>query len=536
MALAQTRHRKRSMKNEEYWKQRQVQDSFGYFEKAEKTADEIVIIYLKSSAYLESQAEQIFEKYRTRYGLTETEARELMNTMQEKDSLEELLQKLKSGERTEKKEQLLQQLEAPAYRVRIERLEELQNQLDMIMQSVYRQELAISREFYTDVAKESYYRGIFRIQQRVGVVTSFAHLSGKTIDQVLNSKWSGKNYSERIWGNTQELAKELKEELLISLVTGRTERETANIITRKFESGASEARRLVRTECNFVTTELRFKGYEEHGITKYRFLATLDLKTSKICRSLDGKVFLVSERKEGKNCPPMHPWCRSTTTGELSNDLMEGLKRSAIDPKTGQAIKVPYNMTYEEWYKKYVANNPEALAEEKAIKNRASDKKQYENYRKILGDDTPESFEKFQKMKYNEPETWEELKSLKRYLENNPGSTRADYEIYKDLKETGMKGEISLKPKIPDISKPSFDEKHINQERQHNVTEAEAKSYIQNAVFSTAKWKGKFTNYYSDKGATFVDNETQHIRTAFKREQYDKAATAAMEVIKRGQS
>ncbi len=102
-----------------------------------------------------------------------------------------------------------------------------------------------------------------------------------------------------------------------------------------------------------------------------------------------------------------------------------------------------------------------------------------------------------------------------------------------EMKAAGLKGEIDLKPQIPDVSKLSFDEHHVNQERQHNVTEAEAKSYIQNAVFSTTKWEGKFTNYYSDEGTAFVDNETQHIRTAFKKEQYDEAAIAAMEVLKR---
>ena len=59
------------------------------------------------------------------------------------------------------------------------------------------------------------------------------------------------------------------------------------------------------------------------------------------------------------------------------------------------------SMTYREWYQKYVEGNTEALAEEKAIKNHASDKKQYENYKKILGKDIPDSFVKFQKMKYN---------------------------------------------------------------------------------------------------------------------------------------
>lgn len=108
--------------------------------------------------------------------------------------------------------------------------------------------------------------------------------------------------------------------------------------------------------------------------------------------------------------------------------------------------------------------------------------------------------------------------------------------IKADMKAAGLRGEIELKPKIPDVSKLSFDEQHVNQERQHNVTEAEAKSYIQNAVFSTTKWKGKFTNYYSDEGAAFVDNEAQRIRTAFKKEQYDKAAIGAMEALKNGRS
>lgn len=108
--------------------------------------------------------------------------------------------------------------------------------------------------------------------------------------------------------------------------------------------------------------------------------------------------------------------------------------------------------------------------------------------------------------------------------------------IKADMKAAGLRGEINLKPEIPDVSKLSFDEYHINQERRHNVTELEAKRYIQNAVFSTTKWNGKFTNYYSDEGAAFVDNEAQHIKTAFKKEQYDEAATAAMEVLKRGRS
>lgn len=108
--------------------------------------------------------------------------------------------------------------------------------------------------------------------------------------------------------------------------------------------------------------------------------------------------------------------------------------------------------------------------------------------------------------------------------------------IISEMKEAGMRGEINLKPNIPDTKELSFDDTHINGERQHEVTEKEAKEYIENARFSVKKWNGKYTNYFSDDGAAYVDNEKRHIRTAFKKEQYDDATRKAMEVLKRERS
>lgn len=99
-----------------------------------------------------------------------------------------------------------------------------------------------------------------------------------------------------------------------------------------------------------------------------------------------------------------------------------------------------------------------------------------------------------------------------------------------------MRGEINLKPNIPDTKELSFDDTHINGERQHEVTEKEAKEYIENSRFSVTKWNGKYTNYFSDDGAAYVDNEKRHIRTAFKKGQYDDATRKAMEVLKRERS
>lgn len=398
------------MRNDRYWANRAAWNMYHYMDEAEKKAEEISQLYFKASKWLSYRSEDIFEKFKTKHKLSDSEARQLLNTLQDKTSLDELLQVLKNKDSGINKKELIKELEAPAYQARLERLRQLQNQLDLVMKEVYQQEKTFSTNFYTDLANEAYYRSMFEIQQKSGYGFSFNHVSQKQIDSVLNMNWSGAHFSKRIWKNTGGLTKALKEELLISLVTGRTERETAQIIAEKFSQGAMAVRRLIRTESNFVSGELNFLAYEEAGIEKYKFLATLDLRTSKICRSLDGKIFLVSERCPGKNCNPMHPWCRSTTVSFISEEVLENMKRRAYNPETRRTELVPASMTYGEWYDKYVKGRTVAEVQEKMIKNRSSDKKQYEQYKKILGDEIPDSFAKFQDMKYNKIEKWNKLK------------------------------------------------------------------------------------------------------------------------------
>ena len=393
-----------------YWQRRAAQRMWEQMQSAEQTADQIVRLYVNASQYLKKSIDGIFDKYQTKHRLPEREARELLNALQNKASIQELQKKLQETSDRDERKDLLSQLEAPAYRARIERLERLQGQIDLVMNQVYRQERKLSAAHYVDLAEDVYNHAAFDIQQRTGMGFPVTHISQNQIDKVVNSKWSGKNYSSRIWGNTQALAQDLKEELLMDLVSGRTERETAEILSKKFGASASKARRLVRTESCYISNQMEMQSYKECGIEKYQYLATLDLRTSETCRALDGKIFLVSEQQVGKNCPPMHPWCRSTTIAYISADVMADMKRRARDPVTGKLYEVPGDMNYQEWYAKYVEGNTEAEAREKASKNTSSDQKQFEQYREVLGDDMPKSFAEFQKMKYNESEKWKFMK------------------------------------------------------------------------------------------------------------------------------
>lgn len=353
-----------------YWERRKAQRMFEYMQSAEDAADDVSQLYYKSSGYLSHELDKIFKRFRGKHNLTEAEARRLLNTLHDKTSFDELLEALRAGSADKTKAEILAEMESPAFRARMERLQQLQNQIDLTMQRIYRQEKIKTTSHYVDLANEAYYKSIFDIQKRTGLGFSFATIDQKSIDRVINSKWSGANYSGRIWHNTRALAQDLKQELLINMVTGRTDREVAEIIANKYAQGASNTRRLVRTESCNLANQMEMQSYEECGIDTYIFVATLDLKTSTVCQGLDGKRFKVSEQQPGKNCPPMHPWCRSTTICDISNQELSQMRRRARDPVTGKQQEVPANMTYGQWYAKNVKGRKEAEEKERQKKKR----------------------------------------------------------------------------------------------------------------------------------------------------------------------
>ena len=297
------------------------------------------------------------------------------------------------------------------------------------------------------------------------------------------------------------------------------------------EDGYSD--RLIRTESCYLCTQMDMLSYEDSEIEYYRYLATLDLRTSKICRELDGKVFRVADQQTGVNAPPMHPWCRSTTTAALSDEDLARLTRRAIDPVTGKEIHVPAGMTYDQWYQTYVVGNPEAELNEKKIRNRYSDRKQLERYRAIIGDDIPKNLDEFQNLKYNEPEKWKELKSLKAYLKKHPGNTRQDYDVQTALKEAGIKGVAKVNPEKLDVSGYTYDTDHINAERAHMVSREEAERFIKESDVSLTRCNGRFVNYYGKDGATYVDVENKNIRTSFSSREFDGNTLKIREVVEK---
>lgn len=105
--------------------------------------------------------------------------------------------------------------------------------------------------------------------------------------------------------------------------------------------------------------------------------------------------------------------------------------------------------------------------------------------------------------------------------------------IIRQLRAAGVKGTIHYPKQAVDTSTLTFDDAHINGERQHGVTEAEAKGFIENAAVSVTRWNGQREHYYGHAGAAYVDTTKNEIRTAFSREQFDPTVKAIMEVLEK---
>lgn len=344
-------------------------------DKAEKQADQFDKVYQEAKIYLDKEINKIFDKFQRDYSLSQVDARQVLKNMKDKKDLNELRKVLEARPNDPNIQRLLADLDSPAYSFRMKRLERLSDDLDRMRESIYHSEKTGSDAFYSDLMKDSYYKATFDLQQQTGLAYGFSGLPESEIRHLQSFSWvgDGSTYSTDIWKNTGKLTSSIKDELLISLMTGRDTRETAQAIAERFNVGQNDARRLVRTESAFFHNQMELLSYEEADIEKYIFVAVLDKRTSRICQEHDNQVYDRDKAVPGVNCPPMHPWCRSTTVGYDEDADYSKLKRRARNPETGKTELVPADMTYKEWYSKYVDGNIESIKHDEGTSKTTSD-------------------------------------------------------------------------------------------------------------------------------------------------------------------
>lgn len=215
------------------------------------------------------------------------------------------------------------------------------------------------RNLLSTVYEDSVYKTAYETQKLRGEYSTFREVAKRDIETAISKPWvtDGKDFSTRIWENKAQLINTLQTEMTRSFMIGEGAAPLINRIQKRFNVSFSNARRLVETETAYVQEKGMLDTYEALDVEQYQILAVLDMKTSDICRHLDKKVFDKKDAKPGITVPPFHCYCRSTTTPYIDG-ITDGTgdTRAARDPVTGKTVFVESDLSYEEWYNKYVKN------------------------------------------------------------------------------------------------------------------------------------------------------------------------------------
>lgn len=134
---------------------------------------------------------------------------------------------------------------------------------------------------------------------------AFNRIDREVVEQLINGVWvaDGKQWSQRIWDNTERLAQTLNEELIHIVATGKKDSDLKNALQERFGVSYHRAETLVRTEVAHIQTEAAKKRYQDYGIEYVEVLVDEDERTCDLCKALKGKKFPTN----GVPPLPVHP-------------------------------------------------------------------------------------------------------------------------------------------------------------------------------------------------------------------------------------
>lgn len=132
----------------------------------------------------------------------------------------------------------------------------------------------------------------------------------------------------------ENMAMNVRRNIQLGLMQGETTGQIVGRLTSTTTPSAAVAMRrsteaLVRTAVTAISSEAQFETFSEmdEDVTdSYRYVATLDDRTTIICAELDGQVFKYAD--EDAPQPPMHIGCRSTIIPEINWEKL-GVKPDA---------------------------------------------------------------------------------------------------------------------------------------------------------------------------------------------------------------
>ena len=351
------------MTNAEYWKQRFTQLEAAQNRKGAGAYLEIEKQYKAAQNELEAQLARWYQRFADSNGISLAQAKQWLKGQDLAEFKWDVKEYIKYGKENAINGAWMQELENASSKFHISRLEALQIQTQNSLETMFAQQMGTMKKALSDVYASGYYHTAYAVQQGFGLGWDIAGLDQAQIEKVLFKPWAvdGYNFSTRIWNSKTKLIGEVHNELSKNLLTGADPQKAIDSLAKKMGTSKSNAGRLVMTEQAYFSSAAQKDCFNDLDVEEYEIVATLDSHTSDICRSLDGKVFKMSDYKPGVTAPPFHVYCRSTTAPHFKDNFDAGER--AARGADGKTYYVPDDVTYSEWKKAFVDGDKSGFAE-----------------------------------------------------------------------------------------------------------------------------------------------------------------------------
>lgn len=351
------------MTNAEYWKQRFTQLEAAQNRKGAGAYLEIEKQYKAAQNELEAQLARWYQRFADSNGISLAQAKQWLKGQDLAEFKWDVKEYIKYGKENAINGAWMQELENASSKFHISRLEALQIQTQNSLETMFAQQMGTMKKALSDVYASGYYHTAYAVQQGFGLGWDIAGLDQAQIEKVLSKPWAvdGYNFSTRIWNSKTKLIGEVHNELSKNLLMGADPQKAIDSLAKKMGTSKSNAGRLVMTEQAYFSSAAQKDCFNDLDVEEYEIVATLDSHTSDICRSLDGKVFKMSDYKPGVTAPPFHVYCRSTTAPHFKDNFDAGER--AARGADGKTYYVPDDVTYSEWKKAFVDGDKSGFAE-----------------------------------------------------------------------------------------------------------------------------------------------------------------------------
>ncbi len=179
--------------------------------------------------------------------------------------------------------------------------------------------------------------------------------SVNTLDKLVDSRpFQGKSVGKWFNDLAGDVQDEFVKQIKLGVAGGETPKQITSRILKSADYPARHTKTLVRTAVNHIANEASMATFAENKdvVKLWRFVATLDSRTTDICASYDNLTFNVGEGPY----PPLHHQCRSKeapVTKSWAELGLSGFGLKEISERQRAALGGPVSgkVNYPEWLK-----------------------------------------------------------------------------------------------------------------------------------------------------------------------------------------